>query len=95
MGGGGGGFENFHMETFFYMRLLLQTIFFCVSVFLQTLSLFFTCIHFVSVFKIFQPPPAPAKKLVARPLLTWEYAGSYSRVFTVLSKCHQRKIRSY
>ena len=78
------------METFFYMRLLLQTIFLCLR-----LSLFFTCIQFVSVFKIFQPPPAPAKKLVARPLLTWEYAGSYSRVFTVLSKGHQRKIRSY
>ena len=82
------------METFFYMRLLLQTIFLCLRLPANTFT-FFTCIQFVSEFKIFQPPPAPAKKLVARPLLTWEYAGSYSRVFTILSKCHQRKIRSY
>ena len=59
--GGGGKLENFHMQTFFF-----------VSVFPQ--KLFFTCIQFISVFtasayKLFQKfsPPPPIKTIMVCP----------------------------
>ena len=52
--------ENFHLQTFFYMRLLLQTIFFLRL----PANTFFTCIQFFSVITVsannlFQNFPAP------------------------------------
>ena len=63
-------FENFHMQTFFFcMRLLLKTILFFASVFLQTLFLLannlFRCLQPLQTisFKIFQHHlPTPSKK---------------------------------
>ena len=46
---GGGGVENFRMQTFFYMRLLLKTIFF-VFVLKQTLF-----VHAYNLFQCLQP----------------------------------------
>ena len=67
-GRGGGGLKMFSCQHLFYMRLLLQTIYF-VFVFLQTL--FFTCIQFISVFtasadnlfQMFPKPPHPPSKI--------------------------------
>ena len=63
-----GGFENFHMETFFFLRLQLQKIGF-VSLSSCKYCLF-TCIQFISVFTAsannlfqnFSPPPPPPRQ---------------------------------
>ena len=64
VGGGGGekGLENFYMQTFVYMRLLLQALFFCFSVLLQTLFYFHTNYFRVSASanNLFQNFPTPS-----------------------------------
>ena len=75
MEGVGEGWKIFTCKHYFCIWLLQQTIFLCVSVFLQ--KLFFSCIQFISVFTASANnacqhfpthPPPPSKKMV-RPLI--------------------------
>ena len=65
----GWGLKIFTWKHFFYMRLLLQTIFFCVSVFLQTLSLFFYLHTICFSVQNFPTSPHPRQK-ISGPSLT-------------------------
>ena len=70
--------ENFHLQTFFYMRLLLQTFFF-VCVFLQTLfylhTIFFSDYslrkQFISKFSDPPTPSTPSKNNGLSLTLLW------------------------
>ena len=68
-GGRGEGFGKFYMQTFVYMRLLLQAFFFGLSVLLQTLFYFHTNYFRVSasannLFQNFPTPPTPVEKKI-------------------------------